>query len=449
MSAGSQLRRRTPAPVSESLAKLGARIRQARAEAGLSQAQLGRPHFTRAYVSALELGKIRPAMKSLEFLATKLGKPAAYFLEDEAEARKRKERELALVRASQLIAEGSGNAAVETLERIEVDGLPFAERLSVKKVLGRAFIEAGDMTKAATTLTEALRGYESLSDAENSARVHGLLGGALAGLMNYAEAEAHLEIALRSTVDGVVRDPLFRVHVLHNLGVVRYERAAYGAALEHFERAAREGADVADPKWLASVYAAIGMSRREVGDYEGAISSLRKSEALFESIKNRSRVAEIRFQTARALRSLGNKTKANDMLAQAIDAAEDAGNEPLAVRIEAFRGWCVAEDGQRSEALAVLEPLLRRADATCNDRTRFVARFTYAKVLVVDEPARATNMLKEIAKDLEGRGAGPDLAQVYDELGKALDRQGLSEESVAYAQRAYATGLNAKKKGGI
>ena len=80
---------RRPAPVSESLQQIGDRIRQARTEAGLSQAQLGAPHFTRAYVSAIELGKVRPAMKSLEFLADRLGKPASYFLED-AEADRRR-----------------------------------------------------------------------------------------------------------------------------------------------------------------------------------------------------------------------------------------------------------------------------------------------------------------------------------------------------------------------
>lgn len=85
---------RRPPPIPPSLEHLGERLRKARSEAGLSQAQLGAPHFTRAYVSAIELGKIRPAMKSLEFMAGKLGKAAAYFLEDEEQSRRRRERDL-------------------------------------------------------------------------------------------------------------------------------------------------------------------------------------------------------------------------------------------------------------------------------------------------------------------------------------------------------------------
>ena len=95
---------RRPAPVSESLQQIGERIRKARADAGLSQAQLGAPHFTRAYVSAIELGKVRPAMKSLEFMAEKLGKPTSYFMEDAEANRRRQDRELDLRSAEALLS---------------------------------------------------------------------------------------------------------------------------------------------------------------------------------------------------------------------------------------------------------------------------------------------------------------------------------------------------------
>ena len=68
--------------MSRALKKLGERLREARAAAGISQAELGAPYFTRAHVSAIELGKIRPAMPALELMARMLGKPASYFLDD-------------------------------------------------------------------------------------------------------------------------------------------------------------------------------------------------------------------------------------------------------------------------------------------------------------------------------------------------------------------------------
>lgn len=41
--------------------------------ADLSQSQLGAPYFGRAFVSAVELGKVRPSVTSLDHFATKLG----------------------------------------------------------------------------------------------------------------------------------------------------------------------------------------------------------------------------------------------------------------------------------------------------------------------------------------------------------------------------------------
>ena len=69
---GRGTRTRNPAPAGDLSVRLGALLRQARLAKGLSQAQLGAPHFTRAMVSAVELGKTSPSIKSLAFFAGKL-----------------------------------------------------------------------------------------------------------------------------------------------------------------------------------------------------------------------------------------------------------------------------------------------------------------------------------------------------------------------------------------
>ena len=440
-----QTRQRTPAPAGEGTEHLGERLRKARTEAGLSQAQLGAPHFTRAYISALELGKIRPAMNSLEFLAGKLGKSVSFFVDDEEKEQRRRERHVRLTRANQLIAQGDARDAIDELSALDVDDIPTKERLSVKRALGRALTEATQPGRAAAVLGEVVRGYEALGDEEQAARTRAQLGAALISLMDYSEAEEHLQRALKASASGVVRDPLFRVHVLHNLGVIFYQRADYAAALEHFERAAHEGNDVADPKWLGSLYAAMGMARREVGDYEGAITWLLKSEALFESLKNEARVAEIRFQTARALWALGNRTRARAVFDEALQAAGAAGSEVLAIRIETQIAWSDSREGQHEKALVRLESLLSRVERLDDATAQFAVRFALAKTLTELDPARAVALLRELAKSLEKRGPAPELADVFNELSKALGRQGFSEEALVYSQRAYAT----KAKGGV
>jgi transcriptional regulator with XRE-family HTH domain len=67
-------KRRSRAPVPREALELvvGGRIRSLRQERGLSQAELGSPYFTRAHVSAIELGKILPALTALAHFADKL-----------------------------------------------------------------------------------------------------------------------------------------------------------------------------------------------------------------------------------------------------------------------------------------------------------------------------------------------------------------------------------------
>lgn len=62
---------------------MGALLKQARLEAGLSQRQLCGSEITRNMLSQIENGAAKPSMDTLCYLAARLGKPVSYFLEEE------------------------------------------------------------------------------------------------------------------------------------------------------------------------------------------------------------------------------------------------------------------------------------------------------------------------------------------------------------------------------
>lgn len=64
--------------------ELGKKIRDARLEAGLSQRQLCGEEITRNMLSLIENGSAKPSMKTLQYLAGRLGKNVSYFLEETA-----------------------------------------------------------------------------------------------------------------------------------------------------------------------------------------------------------------------------------------------------------------------------------------------------------------------------------------------------------------------------
>jgi transcriptional regulator with XRE-family HTH domain len=76
--------------------RVGGRIRDARTRAGLTQQALAGDRYTKAYVSALENGLIKPSVKALDYLATRLGTTPGWLMASEAPAWTRLEADLEL-----------------------------------------------------------------------------------------------------------------------------------------------------------------------------------------------------------------------------------------------------------------------------------------------------------------------------------------------------------------
>src|SRR5207247_648521 len=132
----------------------------------MSQAQLGAPYYTRAHVSAIELGKIRPAMKSLEHMAAKLARPSSYFLEDAGLERARRELDFDVERvaalASRTTAADCLRDAADLLERAsDRDRLL---RVRVLQALGAVSVDLGEPQAAFGYLNSALEWAQDVGD---------------------------------------------------------------------------------------------------------------------------------------------------------------------------------------------------------------------------------------------------------------------------------------------
>src|SRR5579872_3250522 len=57
-------------------------VKQARLEAKLSLAQLGKDHVTAPAIYLIETGRTRPSLPTLEHIARRTGKPVEFFLAD-------------------------------------------------------------------------------------------------------------------------------------------------------------------------------------------------------------------------------------------------------------------------------------------------------------------------------------------------------------------------------
>lgn len=127
--------------------ELGEKIRKARLEAGLSQRQLGGEEITRNMLSLIEHGTAKPSMKTLRYLAQRLGKSISYFLEEGAEDPTELTRSADTLRqAAEALEEGKAIYAAQLLEQVSS---PLLRR---EKLLLRARIPGADLKKISGNL---------------------------------------------------------------------------------------------------------------------------------------------------------------------------------------------------------------------------------------------------------------------------------------------------------
>src|SRR5207245_1838994 len=229
-------RRRRPVPVTPAGRQLGDKLRQARTEAGLSQAQLGAPYFTRAHVSAIELGKIRPAMRSLEHMARKLGKPASYFLDDPGAARAQGERRLEMAAMAGLLTlSGAAEARRRAQKLLDEESLTVRERCQLPLYAGPALNLLRRDPDALRHLPIAPGGSKDIGDLTRLGAIYQGLGNAHRALGDHDAAASYYQRALGAAE---LASDLVAVHVMHNaLAVLAADDGRIAAAYEHVARA--------------------------------------------------------------------------------------------------------------------------------------------------------------------------------------------------------------------
>lgn len=193
--------------------ELGEKILRARQEMGLSQRQLCGEEITRNMLSQIEHGTAHPSMKTLRYLAGRLGKPVGYFLDEEAEpvpAAQMLDALTLLQKAEKAMEEKRYPYGKELLEKIEapypeimrrklllLSRLPDADIGALCRALpsmdeelylrARAALEGGDLSRTLHLL-------EAMED-RDTPQWHMLMGRLLLMQKNYAAAVGQFHMA--------------------------------------------------------------------------------------------------------------------------------------------------------------------------------------------------------------------------------------------------------------
>lgn len=431
-------RRHAPPSGSESLSRLGERLRKARAEAGLSQAQLGAPHFTRAYVSALELGKIRPAMRSIEFLAAKLGKPVAHFVDDEEEEVRRRERELDLNAAAALLNRSTAGDALRRIEELLSTARFPDEICRLRLMAGTAHNFLAQGADALRELTVAERLAAQLGSVDLQRAVTHQTAIALRNIGELERARSLLAGLLDAIEQAGSGDSLARMKVLKDLGAVSWDIGAYDKATAYYESALAWAKDIGDVAGLISIYNGLAYARRALGDLEGATAYLQRALGASQVSNDLAAAAILHNALAVIAAERGHIEAAYRHVDRAIDLARITGPESYVAHYLNTKAECALKAGRVEDANVFGVEALKVAERSAN------ARAAAGALVVLGEVQRragareeAMARLEEAAGKYRTVGAKQELGDVLMRLSAAAREIGDIERSQRYAEQAY------------
>jgi tetratricopeptide (TPR) repeat protein len=301
----------------------GARLRNLRRARGLRQRDLAGGEYSAAYISMLESGRTRASMKALDHISRKLGVSVAELL---GGAPQPNGVEARLEVARTLLAAEESEQALEVLSGLREDELSPRQHVARLRFEGRARIQQRDPKAAMPVLQRALRLAMQLADSAEVAHVRNQIGLCCYYTYAYREAIQHHLACLEAIHRGEVRDAVLEFRVLSHLGNEHTAVGEHAAAIGYYERALSIAGDVVDQDRLAGVHAGLAFVYAKQEDYEAAITHARTSVELYEQIGAKKTLPEIMNNLAFLYGKVGNRSRADDLLGQAIDRARANGN---------------------------------------------------------------------------------------------------------------------------
>src|SRR3990170_4935467 len=306
---------------------IGARLKAARLKADLTQQQLAGDRYTKAYVSALEHGHVKPSMAALNFLSTRLGVTAHALFTDEAEVWTRLEADLRL-------AAGRWREAIDAYGALLQGTVEPRARAELLRGQSEALARLDLGAEAATAGAEAAEIFARLDRPVDAALASYWLAAAQCQLDNTREARAILESVLAQIRGGLAVEPDFKLRVLMALSSVESRAGQHQVALAYLEEVRGLAGQLDDRRRAHFLFdLARRTSNRKaelsnllrrakvqlaLGDHDGALASYEEAAALARSEPDTPALRRVLADWAELLAQTGHVERAYELAREAL-----------------------------------------------------------------------------------------------------------------------------------
>ena len=298
-------------------------IKQARAEAGLSLAQVASGEVSRTAVFLAETGKTRPTLPTIQLIAARTGKPVEYFLED-SEAALIKRLDLDKLRGLAAAERFSELQAAASAAKVEaVDPL---DRAWAAFFLGQAYYRLSKPHPALDELREARDTFQRAGDHWMVVDCTDQIAGALSLLEDRAAlgiAESNLEACRRLRP----ANRALEARVIGRLGSIHLVLHNWSKAVEYYSEAVEVAGELKDLSRLGKMYGNLGGAYEHLGDLARARAYSQKSIAIHELLNDQISVATAENNLGLVLMRQGELAQAREHLDRALRLYDEAGVE--------------------------------------------------------------------------------------------------------------------------
>jgi transcriptional regulator with XRE-family HTH domain len=351
---------------------IGARIRQQRLKAGLTQQQLAGERYTKAYVSALENGLSKPSMAALNYLAARLDIAATVLLDNDPDDWSRLEADV-------LLASGRWQEALDIYDSHLVEAKGSRARAELLRGRAEALSRLDRGREAAAAGSEAAETFDHLGREADAALARYWVANGEYVQGNVAEARRLIEAILVKARAGLRVEPDFHLRIVIALAAIETRDGEYDTALAYLAEI-RGLAENLDDRRRATYLFDLACAYRETGDYEAAVRTGYASLALFAAMGAESETAALENDLALAFLKLGNLTRADEFAASARTRFEALRDPRWIAHVDDTEAQIALAGSAFERAETLVEQAIDGAEFTGNQKALIDALVTRAQI---------------------------------------------------------------------
>jgi tetratricopeptide (TPR) repeat protein len=299
-------------------------VKQARAEAGLSLAQVAGTEISRTAIYFVETGKAKPSMETLKLIAERTGRPLDYFLSRPSTMEPRSTA--GTTELERLITVGDPAGALKAGEALLVAERDPDARAQIKYLMATAHLRLAQWVPARRLASTARTQFEAAGDLLMTAECLGSEASA-AYMMQDPGALALAEGALATCR---LLNPVPQITESRLLGVLGQAYTAnhsWQKAIDTFELAIAAGDVVHDLRRLSITYGGLSYAYQETGQDDKSAHYARRAIALHEALNDRLSLARTENNLGLLLLRRGNPVEARRHLLRSMTTYGEAGVE--------------------------------------------------------------------------------------------------------------------------